>query len=527
MLLSRLSKKYALFAILLIVLAFPAAASAQERLIKGAPAQLTPLPTPGAVQREDANLIVDDVMVDRTAANAVVAREQALNDVRREAFRKLAERHMTPGAYANFRMPDDRTIAGLVQDFEIKGEQLSTTRYVGKFSVRFRDGVRNYINIPAAPRDVVTQPVTQPWRQLPGDAGAVQAGTDTVVIGGDEEGMTGNMGNTGAAQGTLQAGVTPRQVVGRVAAPSLLLPYYENMAGKTILWEDPNPWRDAWQRMPAGNSQIVNNIVIPLGDISDISAGASDAVWSGDYRTLEKLQKNYGVSQVVLAVGNKSGAHMTIDLYFYQKGQLQRRSALTPYAGEKTEAEAWHQAMTDVLGYLQRPAPAEGNAAAQISRSLLTPQQQAAQQAQGQQAQARPSLVTLPYDGSMDGAALSAGQGASVPAVSNTYVAGGYGSLAAQGSQAAQAGDQEIEAMLSFNDFNAWMNVQRRFSAMSPPVRIDIRSLSRNNARFVMRYQGSVPVLQNALAAQGIVMTPSREVTSGYGTPVYDLRLNP
>ena len=524
MLLLQSSKSFAFVIISLFFISFSSASQAQERLIKGAPAQLTPLPTPGAVQREDANLIVDDIMVDRTAANAVVAREQALNDVRREAFRKLAERHMTPGAYANFRMPDDRTIAGLVQDFEIKGEQLSTTRYVGKFSVRFRDGVRSYINIPAAPRDVVTQPVTQPWRQLPGDAGTVQAGTDTVIIGGDEDGMPGGVSTaqrTAGGMGGMVAQATSRQIVGRVAAPSLLLPYYENMSGKTILWEDPNPWRDAWQRMPGGagvNNQALNNLVVPLGDISDISAGPSDAVWSGDYRTLEKLQKNYGVSQVVLAVANKSGAHMTIDLYFYQKGQLQRRSALTPYAGDRPEAEAWHQAMSDVLDYFQRPAPAEGAAAAQISRSLLGQQQDTPAQAQ----QARPSLVTLPYDASIDTAGVPAAQRGSAQAVS-----GAYGSLAAQGSQAAQAGDQEIEAMLSFNDFNAWMNVQRRFSAMSPPVRIDIRSLSRNTARFVMRYQGSVPVLQNALAAQGIVMTPSREVTTDYGSPVYDLRFHP
>jgi len=96
-----------------------------------------------------------------------------------------------------------------------------------------------------------------------------------------------------------------------------------------------------------------------------------------------------------------------------------------------------------------------------------------------------------------------------------------------QAQAPAASGGQEVEAMLSFSDFNTWMNVQRRFSSMSPPVRIDIRSLSRNSARFVMRYDGSVPVLQSALAAQGIAMSPSREVTTAYGTPVYDLRLYP
>ncbi|MFN7112788.1 MAG: DUF2066 domain-containing protein [Alphaproteobacteria bacterium] len=498
---SKSSKTFIFFTTSLIVIAFSWPSAAQERLIKGAPAQLTPLPTPGAVQREDANLVVDDVMIDRTADNAVLAREQAIAEARSQAFRKLAQRHLTPAAYANFKMPDDRTIATLVQDFEIVGEQLSATRYVAKFTVRFRENVRNYINIPYAPRDVASQPVTTTWRQMPGDA-AAQPGAETLVIGGGEDDMTGAAYS--ASAGTMRPSmVTAPSAAPRVAGPVLLLPYYENMGGQTVLWEDPNPWRQTWQRMPGGgsgiSSQFLNKIVIPLGDIADISAGSSNAVWSGDYGTLEKLRANYGVGQIVLAVANKSGAHMSIDLYFYENGKLNRRHALTPYAGEKSDSAAWQQAMYDVLAYLQRPAPASGAVVENISRSVV------GTQPAPQRIVPRPSLVTSaqPYDSGM--------------ADAGTPAAAAYGTLSGQ----------EVEAMLSFNDFNAWMNVQRRLSAMTPPVRIDIRSLSRNTARFVMRYDGSVPVLQNALAAQGIVMTPSREVTTAYGTPVYDLRLYP
>lgn len=504
------SKTFIFAASVLFIIGFSVDVPAQERLIKGAPAQLTPLRTPGAVQREDANLVVDDVMVDRTADNAVLAREQAIAEARSQAFRKLAERHLTPAAYASFRMPDDRTIATLVQDFEIRGEQLSATRYVAKFTVRFRDTVRNYINIPAAPRDVASPSVTPTWRQMPGDAASAQPGADTVVIGGGEDDMTGvPYSSAGDAPRPSMVTSTPAPAAApRVAGPVLLLPYYENMGGQTLLWEEPNPWRDTWQRMPGSgsgiSSQFLNKIVIPLGDIADISAGASNAVWSGDYRTLEKLRANYGVTQVVLAVANKSGAHMSIDLYFYENGKLNRRHALTPYAGEKSDHEAWQQAMYDVLAYLQRPVPAAGGAVENIARSLVGSPQQQAQQPPPQGG-LRPSLVTSPqpYDSGLADAGVQ--------------TAAGFGSLSGQ----------EIEGMLSFSDFNAWMNVQRRFSAMSPPVRIDIRSLSRNTARFVMRYDGSVPGLQNALAAQGIVMTPSREVTTAYGTPVYDLRLYP
>jgi hypothetical protein len=509
---SKSPKTFAFLTILLIIMVFLPQVQAQERLIKGAPAQLTPLPTQGGMKREDANLVVDDVMIDRTAENAVLAREQAIAEARSQAFRKLAERHLTPAAYANFKMPDDKTIATLVQDFEIKGEQLSTTRYVAKFTVRFRENVRNYINVPHAPREVAHQPVAQTWRQVPGDAGTVQPGVETVVIDGSADNMGASVPYRQTAENDVAAGRPTGAVpAARVAGPALLLPYFENMAGQTLLWEDPNPWRDTWQRMPGGGAgvsrQFLNKIVIPLGDIADISAGPANAVWSGDYRTLEKLRTNYGVAQVVLAVANKSGVHMSIDLYFYENGKLNRRNALTPYAGEKSDREAWQQAMYDVLAYLQRPSPAAGATVENISRSIVNPQQAAQQQP------ARPSLVTTAYDNG--------------PADNGTQANASYGSLVAQGGGAAFSGGQEIEAMLSFSDFNAWMNVQRRLSAMTPPVRIDIRSLSRNTARFVMRYDGNLPALQNALSAQGIVMTPSREVTTSYGMPVYDLRLYP
>lgn len=505
------SKTSSFFATALIIMSFSGVADAQERLIKGAPAALTTLPTPGTTQREDANLVITDVMVDKTADNAMAAREQAMTEARRAAFQKLAERHLTPAAYATFRMPDDRTIATLVQDFEIKGEQVSAKRYVAKFTVRFSERVRNYINVPAAPRDVA---VAQPsWRQLTADQTNVP--TDgAIVVGGEALPDTAPAG-TLPASGTAAGVNSPAAATApRVAAPILLLPYYENIAGKTILWEDPNPWRDVWQRMPAQaggvSQQLLNKIVVPLGDISDISAGNAEAVWSGDYKVLEKLRGNYGVSEVVLAVANKSGPQMTVDLYFYAGGALKRRNALTPYAGEKTEYEAWQQAMYDVLNYLQRPAQGN-NAAETISRSLTQPA------GTPPAAQARPSLITT------GGAAYASG--ANNPSVTAYDQNAAYSPSTAYNPVAAAAGAQDVEGLLSFSDFNAWLNVQKRFSSMSPPVRIDLRSLSRNTARFTMRYSGNAETLQTALAAQGIAMTPSREVTTSSGAPVYDLRV--
>ena len=89
------------FAIFLVLMTFSAPAMALEKLIKGASPEVSPYghsygqyraPQP---MMEDSMLAVTDVMVDKTAANAVVAREEAMVEARRLACRMLAERHVS------------------------------------------------------------------------------------------------------------------------------------------------------------------------------------------------------------------------------------------------------------------------------------------------------------------------------------------------------------------------------------------------------------------------------------------------
>lgn len=486
---------------------FYASAQSVERLIKGAPAQLSPLKTPhGRPMMEDAALIVTDVLIDKTAENVVVAREQAMTEARRVAFQKLLEQNMTPSEFRSFRMPSDTVIATLVQDFEIKGEQLSTTRYVANFTVRFRDVVRRYVNVPYQPRVAATpaetfgrpSAATTDTKNPPAETSAADAPVWNDLPPGQI-----------VPDAPVSETTTPASSVPRVAGTALILPYYENMAGKTVLWDDPNPWRSIWQKMPPRPNAGTAQLIVPLGDIADVAAGSADAVWSGDYKTVEKLRQQYGAAQVVVAVANKSGAYMTIDLYFYKDGKLQRRNALTPYVGERTEHEAWQQAMYEVVSYMQRPAPPEKAAVENISRQLTGSRPDT-----GTGVNTRPSLVTTstPYGQPPYGQAAYGqppyGQIASATTSQNT---GGF------------SAGTEVEAMLAFDSFSVWMDVQRRLSSISPPVRVDIRSISSSNARFTLRYDGNVELLRSALAAQGIVMNAAD--TAGYGQPVYRLRV--
>ena len=92
----------------------------------------------------------------------------------------------------------------------------------------------------------------------------------------------------------------------------------------------------------------------------------------------------------------------------------------------------------------------------------------------------------------------------------------------------------EVDAMMSFNDFSKWMEMQKRLAKMVPPVKVDIRSISKGGASFTMKFQGNVDVLKRAMADNGIalgaaaVVVDTSVLTGGppvAARPVYDLQL--
>jgi len=518
---------------------FSTSAPALEKLIKGASPEVSPrgrmYGTPAPVY-EDTMLVVTDVIVDQTADNAVLARDEAIKSARRLAFQKLAERHLAGGAQPV--VPDDMVLATLVQDFEIKNEQLSSTRYVGNFTVRFRDNIRNFISVPVVPqarRRVYDTTQVQT---------AVQGATETPLTENGampsnwQEPVWNEQGTVApavSAQNMAKAGQHPVAGKPPVSGMVLILPYYENMAGKTVLWEDPNPWRDIWQNALPRN-QSSQQVVVPLGDISDVSAGSADSVWSGSYNTVEKLRQQYGVQQVVLAVANKSGAYMTIDIHVYDGRTLRRRNAVTPYVGEKSDDEAWRQSMYDVLSYLQRPQLRPEAQVEDISRSL-TAQRNTAVEIDNAAVTTyappdRPATAGSPYPSAyqqQDPADSYAGPRPSFVTTNKPYdtppaVPTGLNDPYAKTLDIFGAAT-EVDVTFMFQDFSDWMDVQKRLSSMSPPVRMDIRALSSNSARFVLKYTGNVDTLRQALSAQGIRMGTLQ--TAAGVAPFYDLQIAP
>ena len=386
---------------------------------------------PTAPITQDA-LTVTDIAIDKTDKNAVAARDQAILEAKRTAFHKFAERSMTPEAFKAYKFPDDQTIAPLIKDFEIKNEQLAANRYAASFTVRFNPTIYDFLKI------------------LPETMPAPEASTTP---------------STAADTALPSISAVPRSV--------LVLPYFEEISGKKLLWEDTNAWREAWQAHDLTAPPL--KLVVPVSDIADISAGSSDAVWAADYSVLEKLRLNYGVNEVAIAVANKSGIDIRVNLYLYRNGQLEPKQELTPYTGTEDDKNAFKETIAQVTAAIQ----------------------------------------------------------ASPPPLPSTTEAATSDTTVAPATQTPPTEKISLETIVNFSSLAQWLEVQKRLSAIAPPVTISITSLSKTSAQFTASFNGSVDTFKVALAEQGLTLNdPVIEVdeavlgsSKSTQKPLYELTL--
>jgi hypothetical protein len=399
---------------------------------------------PPVTEAIDDPFTVSGVTVDKTDKNAVVARTAAIAEAKRTALQKLAERNLDAGDLKGFKLPDDAAISAVVQDFEITSERLSRTRYVATFTVRFRPGVGAYVDVRA---------------KAPGKVAAAAVTT----------------------------AVKPRSI--------LVLPYFQDISGKVLLWEDSNVWLKAWQDAlptpPAGWA-----VAVPLGDIGDVAAGDAAAVWSGGYDAVEKLRVNYGADEVVLPVANKSGPQLTIDMYVYRDGKLDRTASLTPVSADFAEGIA------AVMQSLKNPPAAK----------KTEEKEEKAEKAVEEPASVVDNSVAAPP---FPTPAVVGGPVAPPPAAGPAVLPAG-------------GGPTTIDARMNFDDFSRWMELQKRVTAMTPPASIDIKTISSTSAAFTLRFDGGMETLKSALAAHGIALDEPVVEVGGPQTaqkPVYALQL--
>lgn len=183
---------------------------------------------------------IRDVTVDMKADNALAARERAFEAAQIRAFAQLTERLAMEDEDGEATPPDDITLAAMIKDYEVTSEQLSSVRYVGTYTFRFKsDAVKQYFS------------------------GQSMDYADTK------------------------------------SDPILLLPFSQN-AAIYDLWSDDNEWREAWDRIDTFDALVP--VVIPVGDLQDVKGIGDQDARQYDYRQLFSMLQRYGAKEAVIAL---------------------------------------------------------------------------------------------------------------------------------------------------------------------------------------------------------------------------------
>jgi Uncharacterized protein conserved in bacteria (DUF2066) len=230
------------------------------------------------------------VRVDATADSAAAARDLARIDGQRKALAVVID-HLS-GSPDSAKLPklDDKAITDMVESFEVADERMSAVRYIADYTFHFRPSkVRRLVHV-----------------------------VDNASV------ETGNKSSSEAA--------SKPAVSESVSKPIVVLPIYQDGA-RIVLWDDPNPWREAWgQRSPETSGAV--RLTIPLGDAGDLAAIDADRAVSGKSEALTTIaQRNGGGETVVaLATAKREGDHVSgveLSIKRYRSGRLADTQSLT------------------------------------------------------------------------------------------------------------------------------------------------------------------------------------------------------
>jgi Uncharacterized protein conserved in bacteria (DUF2066) len=223
------------------------------------------------------------VKVDATADSAAAARSQARIDGQRRALDNVVQRLSGSSDLSKLPKLDDQAITDIVASFEVANEKMSSVRYLASYTFHFRQAK---------------------VRQLLRSAGIGIAASETQ------------------------------------SKPVVVLPVYRD-GDNLVLWDDPNPWRDAW-----GQTSIASGptkLALPLGGVGDLTAIDAEQARSGDAQALAEIAQRNSADETLVAAATprQQGdrlAGLDITLKRYRLGHLMdsRTEAIDANPGESS-----------------------------------------------------------------------------------------------------------------------------------------------------------------------------------------------
>jgi hypothetical protein len=147
-----------------------------------AAAAQAPPAAPAAAPAPGQEFTVAEVEIDRGAATGMAARDAAIAEAQRAAFRRLIERMVPRERLAALPRVTDGQISDMVDHFEIQRERITATRYAASFTVAFRpEAVQGYLG-----RGDPTQVAAAPPGAAPGTVPGAPPGTPTAAAGTEQ-----------------------------------------------------------------------------------------------------------------------------------------------------------------------------------------------------------------------------------------------------------------------------------------------------------------------------------------------------
>ena len=183
---------------------------------------------------------VGDVSVDASGSSAQQAQARALATGQSIALSRLYKKLTLESDHAQLPAVEAGDLERLVRSYEVARERHSSQRYIADLTVHFDpDGVRRALRSAHIP-------------------------------------------------------------FAETESPSrLVLPLLES-DGALRLWEEPNPWRDAWHGI--GWRHHLVNLVLPYGELEDLTTVSAEQARNGDANALSAVADRYSARETLVAL---------------------------------------------------------------------------------------------------------------------------------------------------------------------------------------------------------------------------------
>ncbi len=250
---------------------------------------------PAAAQvGRNALFTVSGVATEATAESAAAARQPALNQGQKRALQVMLRRLTLAADQGRLPNVSEAELQALVRNIQVQEERSAGTRYAARLTVDFdANGIRNLLR--------------------------------------------------GAGIPFTEA----------VAKPLLLIPVYD-VDGRRMLWEENNPWRQAWAAR--ANDESLLPISVPLGDSADNDLLDATRAASLDEARLRQLAERYKLADVAVAsaVVRRNNSGHTLQVTVTRLGAGNEATLVLSYNGTgDNPAAAMEEAVRDIAVRLE------------------------------------------------------------------------------------------------------------------------------------------------------------------------------